>query len=160
MDNENYQKVKDYAIKLISFRPRSAKELLSKLSKYSLKKGFGDEIPHNILKDLESKGYINDLDFAKWWISQRRQFRPKGEYLLKLELREKGIGKEIIDKIFSETGIVDDLDSALKIAGKKLVMWAKLPYQNARIKLSNLLLRRGFSWDIIYKVIDYTLKKS
>ena len=39
----------------------------------------------------------NDLKFAKWWVEQRGNFRPKPKRILKIELTKKGIVKEIID---------------------------------------------------------------
>ncbi len=160
MENENYQKLKDYALKILSIRPRSVSELKGKLQQYSAKKGFGQKNPELIIENLISSGLLNDYDFAKWWIQERRDFRPKGTYLLKLELKSKGIDDEIIDRVLSEEDKGGDLESAFKVADKKERFWKQLPINQAKIKLSNLLLRRGFSWDIIYKVIDCRLQKS
>lgn len=160
MENEDYQKLKDYALKLLSFRPRSVKEIEDKLLRYSIKKGFGQKNSELVIENFKSIGLLDDYDFAKWWVRERRDFRPKGTYLLKFELKSKGIDDEIIDRVLSEEDKGKDLESALKVADKKEGFWKHLPINQAKIKLSNLLLRRGFSWDIIYKVIDCRLQKS
>lgn len=160
MENEDYQKLKDYALRLLSIRSRSVQEIKGKLLQYSIKKSLGQKNLELVIDNLVSHGLLNDYDFAKWWVRERRDFRPKGTMLLKLELKSKGIDDETIDRVLSEEEIGMDLKSALKVADKKERYWKNLPINQAKIKISNLLLRRGFSWDIIYKVIDCCIQKS
>jgi len=47
---------------------------------------------------LKSKKVLNDFNFAKWWISQRSEFNPRGKRLLSQELKNKGVSEENIDK--------------------------------------------------------------
>lgn len=162
MDNENYQKLRDYALKILSFRPRSTKEIRGKLFQYSIKRGISAEILDQVLTDLISQNFVNDEDFVKWWKNQRQSFRPKGLRLIKLELLQKGIDKGTIDKVFSEDSpeATSDLDLAMKVINKKIQYFKNLPREKIKIKTRDLLLRRGFDWEVVHKVIDSLINKS
>ena len=79
-----------------------------------------------------------------------------------MELEQKGIDKEIIEKVCSKTTDESktELDLALKVINKKVRYLQHLPFNELKIKISNLLARRGFNWDTIHKVIDSLVQKS
>lgn len=161
MDDKNYQLLIDKALKLLSFRPRSKKEIYIRLSQLAQKKGITHKILDKVILDLEEKNFINDDDFVKWWIEQRDSFRPKGKRVLKQELKNKGIEPKTIDKIFAEQNITSthELELALFLARKKLGKLPKLPENMLKKKITNHLISRGFSWDIISEAVDTTCKK-
>ena len=160
MDNDSYQLLIDYALKLISFRPRAKKELSGKLYQYSIKRGISKDILDKVVSDLEQRNLINDQDFIAWWIDQRDTFRPKGKSLLKLELRQKGISSKDLETYFStQKNPSSEYEKALVIAQKKYRRYEKLDKLEAKAKLSAFLARRGFEWSVIYSVIDTILKK-
>lgn len=162
MDNENYQKLRDYGLKVLSFRPRTAKEIRGKLFQYSIKRGISAKILDQVLADLISQNFVNDEDFVRWWKDQRQSFRPKGLRLIKMELMQKGIDKETIDKVLSEDieETTSEYDLALKVINKKIQYFQNLSREKTKIKIKDLLLRRGFDWEVIYKVIDSLVNKS
>lgn len=162
MDNENYQNLRNYALKLLSFRPRSVQELKGKLSQFSIKRGISSKILDKVLTDLTSQNFINDAEFIKWWVEQRRSFRPKGQRAIRLELLQKGIDKETIEKVLSEDTEekTSEYDLAMKVVNKKIQYFKNLPKEKIKIKTRDLLLRRGFDWEVIHKVIDSLVGKT
>jgi regulatory protein len=146
---DDFLKAYERVLKFFSYRPRSEKELHD----WFKRKEVGEETQKLILKKLESLGFINDKEFAKWWIEQRKTFHPGGQRLLKLELFKKGISREIVDSILTEEGPVDELSVAKKVVEKKLKVWRGLPKEALRRKLTGVLARRGFSWDIIKEIL-------
>lgn len=161
MEDENYQKVRDYALRLLSFRPRSSREISTKLRQFSAKRNFSDKLVEQIIEELREQKFLDDKEFVRWWIEQRQSFRPKGMRAIKTELLNKGIDKEIIDAIFAaDKGKINEYDLALKVINKKLVHLSHLSSEKMKIKIRDLLLRRGFDWDVIYKVIDSTFEKA
>ncbi|TSC54136.1 MAG: regulatory protein, partial [Microgenomates group bacterium LiPW_16] len=110
-----------------------------------------------VWKKLQSLNYINDEEFARWWIEQRATFRPRGKMALRVELRQKGVEKEISDKVVSEK--VDELSLAKKAVAKKLKIYQNLPSQEFCQKMTAFLARRGFSWETIKEVVDEITKK-
>ena len=132
------QKLLDKTYRFLSYRPRSEREIRN----YLKKKNASDEIVQKIVKKLKKLRLIDDLVFCRWWIEQRITFRPRGKFALQVELRQKGIDSEMAKKVIE--AMVDEVKLAKKvIQGKKA----------NRQKLSALLARRGFSWEIIRQVL-------
>ncbi len=153
-ENE-FAKYYDLVLKFLSFRPRSKKELKD----WFKKKEVGEETEKLIWEKLKKLGYINDEEFAKWWIEQRQQFRPTGFRRLALELRQKGISPDTLDNIKNQVENKDETEEAKRAAGKKMRVWEKLPPLEFRKKMTSFLARRGFSWDTISEVVDEICQK-
>ncbi|MFZ5365991.1 MAG: RecX family transcriptional regulator [Patescibacteria group bacterium] len=152
---DDFVKVYDRVLKFFSYRPRSEKELKD----WFKKKQVGEETQKLIYQKLKNLGYLNDEEFARWWIEQRTTFRPASSRLLALELRQKGISREIIDKQLSNLAIkqFSEIELAKKVAEKKLKSLRHYSYLEQRQKLVSALARRGFSWEVIKEVIDEKL---
>lgn len=161
MDDESYQKIKDYALKLLSFRPRSIAELQTRIKKYSIKKGIDSHLLSKLLDELTGQNLLNDEEFVRWWLDQRQTFKPKGIYAVGKELEGKGIDREVIDKVVADTQSqrISDFDLALRMIAKKVPVFKNLGKDEFKMKVRNLLLRRGFSFETIKKVIDVYSQK-
>jgi regulatory protein len=96
---------------------------------------------------------INDEEFARWWIKQRIEFRPKGKKALYSELVKKGIDREIIETALSEIEL-DEIGLASEILKKKAYKWERLKGFDKKKKMSDFLARRGFMWETIKKAIE------
>ncbi len=155
-ENE-FVKVYDRVLKFFSYRPRSEKELKD----WFKKKQVGEETQKLIYQKLKHLGYLNDEEFAKWWIEQRTTFRPSGTRLLALELRQKGVTREIIDQQLSNLAIkpFSEHDLAKKVAEKKLKSLKHYSHLEQKQKLASALARRGFSWETVKEIIDEKLEK-
>lgn len=158
---ESYQLILDKALRLLSFRPRTKKEIRGKLSQMAIKRGIHNDVIDKVLQDLIENKLIDDREFVRWWMTQRDTFRPKGKRLIKIELRNKGVEKEIIDEIVvqKENSRSHEFEMAFSVAQKKLKLYQHLPLLKLKEKLSSHLARRGFDWDTIYAVIDTVIKK-
>lgn len=150
-ENE-YRRFLDRVYRLLSFRPRSEKEIRD----YLANKKSPAEVAKKITTQLKKSGYLDDQKFAYWWADQRSTFRPRGKIALRAELRQKGVAKEIIEKSVEK---LDELSLAKKVAKKKLKVYKKLPRRAFREKMIAFLNRRGFSWSTIKPVIDEFMEK-
>lgn len=150
-----FQKTYDKLVRFATLRPRSEKEIGDWFKKHrvykSLQKGL-----FNRLKRLE---LIDDRKFVQWWVEQRTAFRPRGKRALSAELRQKGIGRELINEVLDETKI-DEGKIARELLEKKRYKWEKLGRLEARKKMSEFLARKGFGWAKIKEAIDAFSKKS
>lgn len=151
-DNIETEKACNKALHLLSFRPRSKKEIADKLSQ----KGFAENIIPTVIKKLEEQNLLNDREFAKWWIKEK-QYQQKAKIIIKKELQEKGIDKYLTEGLLEDSQ--DDYAAALSIFNKKLKKLANLSQDKALRKIYSLLGRRGFDYEIIQTIIK-EFKKS
>lgn len=159
--NTDENTLKNYALKLISIRPRSQKEISDKLQMFAGRHRIPREIIEKVHSYLLDKNFINDHDFVKWWIEQRQAFRPKGKIVLRLELLAKGVDRDSIDEeLNTENEEKSEYQSALNLLRKKSLKWNNLGILQKKKKMSDFLLRRGFSFEIVYQAIDSLLQKN
>lgn len=152
LKNSRYSVLLDKTLRLISLRPRSKKEITD----YLKKKKASPEEKLKIFETLEKLNLVDDFAFAEWWLDQRSTFRPKGKIALKAELSQKGIDRLIIDQALVG---VDEVALAEKALQKKLEIYRSLSPLKFRQKIANFLAQRGFSWEIIKKVLEQTARK-
>jgi regulatory protein len=137
------------AIQLLTHRPRSVRELRVRLRQ----KQFSDEAIDAAIERLSGWGYLNDEDFARFWVENRQANRPRGERLLTQELRLKGIDRETIRETI-EASEIDEPAVALNLARTKLRSYRDLPPDVAKRRLAGFLTRRGFGYDTIKPVLE------
>lgn len=89
-----YSRAKEYAFKLLTFRPRTKKEIEDKLAG----KNYPAEIIRQIVQMLENYNLVNDEEFAELWIRDRCKVRSYGRWRIKHELALKGIDRALIDE--------------------------------------------------------------
>lgn len=156
MDEKLYTR----ALKFLAKRPRSEKEVRDNLAK---KKADPAQVDL-IIAHLKQQKFLNDTDFALWWIEQRSILSPKGWRGLWVELKQKGISDEIVKEIESkyknrELGEKSEFDTAKELAEKRFKKYEGLPKEEIYRKLGGFLARRGFDLDTIKAVIDLFLRK-
>jgi regulatory protein len=142
-DEERKKEAKDVALRFLSFRRRTEKQVRDKLKK----KEFDEKTIDATIDKLKEFDLINDLEFAASWVRDRLALKPRGKKLLKQELWKKGIGKDIIDQVTEEL-CKDEDKSALELVEKIKGRYKNLEPKVARRRMFNLLLRRGFSYEI------------
>ena len=162
--SSQFEKIYFKTLNFLSYRPRSEKEIKGYLRKNLFTRTtVVDEvkrkIQRKILKRLKKQKLLNDYQFAEWWIDQRLAHRPRGKMFLKAELLQKGIEKEIVDRILSTINNRQLAISAKKIITKKMKLYQHLPPVKLKQRLFSHLARRGFDFSLIKKLIDEKLKK-
>lgn len=143
-----FQKTLDKLLKFAMVRPRSEKEVMD----YFRRKKVHESLWEGLLEKLRHFELLDDLKFAKWWVEQRGNFKPKPKRILKIELTQKGIVREIIDEVLGETK-VDEEKMARDILARKAYKWKNLEPRLAKQKMSQYLAGKGFSWEVIEKVL-------
>lgn len=146
--NSPQKKFTDFALKLLSYRPRSEHEISFRLK---IKKASPEQIDQ-ILSKLKKLKFLDDHEFCLWWQRQRDEFRPRSAIILRLELFKKGVSKEIIEASL-DFSHETELNRANNAFHKKFKRISKKINQKQRDKIIRFLSSRGFSWSIISQVI-------
>jgi len=138
---------RERAVRYLTFKDRSEYEILNKL----IDAGFDKNIAQNAVNELKVIGYLDDTRFAMKYLSERIRTKALSKKTLGYELKNKGIDNEIIEKALSEFEI-DDYEVALREGKRK---FGKYDLNDKKIeqKLCRFLLHRGFSYEIVDKVI-------
>ncbi len=155
MDNPYYELLVNAAIRYVSFRPRSKKELTDFLNKKLTRwEVSGAGLLAKVIDRMEELGYADDEKFAEWWVAQRTEFKPKGNRYIQMELKGKGVPDAVIASVLAHRGSGSLLAAARQAVAKKMTLWAKLPTLARKKKIYDYLGRRGFDFETIRKLID------
>jgi regulatory protein len=149
------EEAKQKIIRLLNRRIYSEKEIVDKLRQ----KGYDDRIVDSVVGELKQLLLIDDLSFARAFVSDRMRLKPEGSFKVAYELRQKGISKEIVEQVLREEQVVEgDSERALEIAGKRLATFATtMDKKTKQRRLSDYLKRRGFSFEVIRNTLDSLL---
>ena len=139
------------AYALLRQRPRSEFEMRSRLKL----KGYGIEIVDQVIEALRRAGEIDDARFAKLWVDSRMQTNPVGDVVLRYELKEKGVSATMIEAALAKKAEeYDEYEVASNMAGERFERLKKLDRKKALKRLYDFLLRRGFKYETVRKVVE------
>lgn len=148
---ENRRAAKEKGLRLLAARPRSAKELRDRLKQA----GFETDVIENVLEEFDRLGLVNDAEFAKMYARSQMIAKPMGEFLLRRELKQKGIGEAAIEDAVAEAySESSEREVALDLAKRRKKRYQNLDEQKAKKRVADFLQRRGFGWDIVGDIIE------
>lgn len=141
---EEITDAKEKALNYISYRERSKKELKD----YLIDKGIREEVAEKVLEDFEKSNLVDDHRFACAWIKDRSKNNPKGNFALKMELRDKGIDETEISSLIQ---YVDEKKNLQKAFEKAVRKYDKK--KDSKKRIIQYLKRRGFSIQNITQIL-------
>ena len=148
------EKAAEKAASYINIKPRTAYQV----KKYLKDKGYEDDVITEVVDQLKEYHYIDDMEYSLMYFRYGFE-KGRGVSRIKRELSEKGVSSEVIDLAYEELDDVpDQFDMAMEI-GRSVVAgidMVELDYdakQRLKGKLGRRLMSRGFSSEIVYKVI-------
>jgi recX family len=113
------------------------------------------EMIQEVVSRLESQNYINDQDFARYFIENRHQNKGISTKRLIQELKIKGIDSDIIEQAMFDQG-TGNLFRDEEVEIEKMIK-KQLRKTSDRQKIIAYLARQGFSYDLIKAKLDQFL---
>lgn len=139
------------AYALLRQRPRSEREIRERLKL----KGYAAGAIDGCVEALRRAGDIDDAKFARFWVESRMQFNPMGDIVLRHELKSKGVAESVIEEaLAAKAKAFDEYAVALNMARERFAQLAKLDRKKAMKRLYDFLVRRGFKFDTVERVIE------
>ena len=138
---------KSVAVRLLSRREHSAFEIRDKL----LKRDFDDKEISQALIELQEGGWLSDERFAEAYI-RMRQIKGFGPIRISIELNERGVTEDIVER-FLQAGD-ENWQQILEQQYLKKYKSKSIEDYNDKAKRMRFLQYRGFSLDMIYRVIN------
>ena len=137
-------------LRFIAFRPRSREEVRRRLGRR-----FDPHTVEQALARLEERSYLDDAAFARLWRESREAHRPRSAALIRRELLERGVPREVAQEAVA--GLDDDA-SAYRAGQGRLRSLQGLDDVAFRRRLEGYLKRRGFGASVIRRTVDRFLK--
>lgn len=152
------EKILQVALRLVRVRPRFRAELGYKLSE----RGFDQNEIETVLNKLAEVKILNDDEFLSNYIQTLHQQRLWSQKRIWLKLVQLKLPKEQIEQALSNyfnqnENLAEEV--AKKTALKKLKSLSKFDKNIKKQKLATYLAQKGFSWEIIKKILaDLNIK--
>lgn len=155
LEEDNYLKCKNYALRIIEKGPKSEAEMLDRLKK----KGYDEDISLRTLEFLKEYSFVDDEKLTGSYIRQR--LKSEGTNKIKALLYRKGIPEDIVK---SSLCLIDEKmeeETALNLACKKYNILVRTESDNKKLykKIGDYLMRRGYSYDVCKRVLKKVLEE-
>jgi regulatory protein len=143
-------------LNLIARRPRSELEIRRYLNRKLYREEGIEKFIDKLIGTLKKKNYIDDFEFAKWWVENRMRFKPRGEFLIRRELKSKGIEDSLIEEALRSGRFTKgrEFEFALELGKKKKRLLKDLKEDKEKKKFMDFLVRKGFSYDVARRVLE------
>lgn len=140
------------ALRYLGHRARTVEEVRRKLAEH----GYPEAAVADVLDRLLRDRYLDDTAFTESYVEARVRNRGFGPRRLRAELRRKGVPAAVVEAVM-ETFEAET--NTLAIArGQAQKRWAQLAREpdprKRRRKLNDYLLRRGFDYDTVRRVVE------
>ena len=145
-DREFLQRCLNAAYHYLSYRPRSEEEIRQWLRQHGFDKG----IVEKAIDRLKEQNLSNDFAFAQFWKESRLSAKPRSKRLISKELKDKRVAPEIIEQVTKD---IDDEENAHRLGLGRMHALANLDYPDFQRRLSNYLIYRGFTYEVIKRTI-------
>jgi regulatory protein len=143
------QKAYDRAARFLACRPRSEAEVRRRLERSET----DPDVIEAVIGRLKTQGYLDDAEFARFWVEGRQRFRPRSAMALRQELRRKGLDDATIAPAVAELDAVAAATEAARPRALRLSGLAGSDPLLFRRKMSDFLLRRGFDYEVVREVV-------
>ena len=144
-NQEAVNKAIEVSVKFCSYRDRSEKEIIKKLTD----KKFSKEIISSTLRKMKDLNFVNNLRFAKSFSRGKNRGNRWGKIKIRYELVGKGLNDEEI------TIGLDSIDSKMyeESLKKNIEIFRKKNKSDNKNKLIGHLARKGFEMNLILNYI-------
>lgn len=148
MKAEDEKKVYLEALRYLSFRMRSLKEVRTHL----MKKGYDERRIEATIEALIAENYLGDEAFARAYVETKKKTTMKGPNVIREELREKGVDNTFIEDALQHFSMEEEKEKIKRWLGKKR---QKNEAKRAFVeKLRSQLMRKGFSKEAIDEAFE------
>lgn len=147
----NFERAKDKALSLLSFKAYTEKALRDKLKENGCNESIIDQVIERMKEDL----LIDDFKLAQEYVEKLFNSKLFSEKRVRFELKNKGIDSNIIEDVLEPYSDRDDLSSAVSLLNKK---FKEISDEKTAARAAGLLSRAGYDFDIV-KTAIHTLRK-
>ena len=138
-------------LRLLSYCSRSRDEVRQRLARR-----FTTEAVNQALARLTEQGYLDDAAFARFWRENREAHRPRGALLIKQELLQRGVVREVAEAAIEG---MDDGGNAYRAGLDRLRVMRGLDEATFHRRMGDYLRRRGFYYGVTRRTVQRLWKE-
>lgn len=146
---DDIRKAYSKAVQYLATRMRSEAEV----RQYLLKKEVAQPVINEVIHKLYHYKFLDDQEFAIAFVRTQMNTTDKGVVVIEQELKEKGIAAPRIATAMLEYPFERQLEKANELTEKFFKKMQNESLKASMQKLEQLLIRKGYSFDIIHEVI-------
>jgi regulatory protein len=148
-----YEQAREICLRQLSFRPRTRAELATALRK----KEIDDDVAASVLERYTEVGLIDDVAFAKAWVSSRHHGRGLASRALANELRRKGVESEVVEEALDDLDGETEAATAKALVERKLRSMGSVPPDALFRRLVAMLARKGYPSGVVIGAVKDAL---
>ena len=137
-DPENVARI--LVLRRLDHAPRTRVEL----ERFLAQRGIPDDVATAVLDRFTEVGLIDDMAYARGWVTARHGTRGLGKRAVAQELRRKGVADDIIAEALDPIDADQERARALELARSRYPQVMGLPYATQVRRLMGALTRRGY----------------
>ena len=149
-ENDAHSEARIIVLNQLNFMPRSRKELETALAKRHVE----PDVAKSVLDRFEEIGMVDDAAYAELLIRSRCNTKRVSRSVLRQQLRQKGVDKEIIEESLLVITDADELRMATELVERKARAMSRLEPEVRKRRLFGLLARKGYNTSIALRVIQ------
>ncbi len=138
--------------RMLALRSRTEREVRERL----LEAEFSDDVVEDTIARLYELELLDDEAFAVEWIEERALRKGIGPKALISELARKGVDRVTAEAALATSGLEEE-SAATAVAEKALHRVIRFPLKDQAAKLTQILLRKGYSWDAVQAAVKAVL---
>ena len=145
LSESDFNKAKEKAFRLLSYRNHSRSELIEKLERT-----FDENTACAVADKMTELGLLDDIRYAEDFVRELIH-KGKSRMEIRIRLKQRGIPKDIID-LLTETIEVDEESTVRELVQKKYL--SKLGKDGGEQSVYAALARKGFQPGTLRRVLD------
>jgi regulatory protein len=143
---DQYTRGHDKAMRLLSMRARSRREIESALRTL----GIADAVRRGIVEALEEAGLVDDARFAREFVSVRKDTRRVGPHRLRADMAKLGLQRAVVDKALAGYG-ADEQETLARALVERTIRGGPIDEKAVR-RVVALLKRKGYDYSVVNRV--------
>lgn len=136
------------ALRLLTDMDRTEEQLRTKLKQ----KSYTDEVIDQAIQYVKSFGYIDDANYAMRFVENRKDSKSRQE--IYAALSQRGVARDLIEQAMEECYTRDDEIQAIQALLEKKHFSPEYSTDAEKKKIYSYLLRKGFHYDDVRKVMQ------
>jgi len=139
---------------LLTLAPRTRAQLADALRKRNVP----EEAAEAVLSRFTDVGLIDDVAFARAWVSSRHAGRGLARRALAAELRRRGVDDEVVSDALETLAPEEEAETARRLVARKMAATRGLDPTVRTRRLAGMLARKGYSAGLAFRVIREALE--